>query len=171
MLLATDSISDAIRKANDQLGVVVDENQNYVWMRARKQTQNAFSALSTNEGDADADSIASAISIMLQRNDVDVTVHTLLENGQTPKGILEQYLKEKTVLDLSGCTVEEVIFYVSNGSPVFALADQNRAVLIVGYTSNNVFLYNPKTRTTESVTMENASEMFENAGNVFFSYL
>ena len=171
VLLATDSISDAIRKANDQLGVVVDENQNYVWMRARKQTQNAFSALSTNEGDADADSIACAISIMLQRNDVDVTVHTLLENGQTPKGILEQYLKEKTVLDLSGCTVEEVIFYVSNGSPVFALADQNRAVLIVGYTSNNVFLYNPKTRTTESVTMENASEMFENAGNVFFSYL
>lgn len=171
VLLATDSISDAIREANDELGVVVDENQNYVWMRARKQTQNAFSALSPNEGDVEADSIASAISIMLHRNDVDVTVHTLLENGQTPKGIMEQYLKEKTVLDLSGCTVEEVIFYVSNGSPVFALADKNRAVLIVGYTSNNVLLYNPKTQTTESMSMENALEMFENAGNVFFSYL
>lgn len=171
VLLATDSISDAIRGANDMLGVVVDEQQNYVWMRARKQTQNAFTALSPNEGDADATSVAGAISIMLNRNDVDVTVHTLLENGQTPKGILQQYLKDCTVMDLSGCSVEEILFYVSNGSPVFALADNNHAVLIVGYTANNIQVYHPESGTTETMSMDKAAELFANAGNVFFSYL
>lgn len=33
---ASDNISDAIKQANDSMGVVIDSNQQYVWMRARK---------------------------------------------------------------------------------------------------------------------------------------
>lgn len=36
VIFASDNISDAIKQANDSMGVVIDSNQQYVWMRARK---------------------------------------------------------------------------------------------------------------------------------------
>ena len=37
VIFASDNISDAIKQANDSMGVVIDSNQQYVWMRARKK--------------------------------------------------------------------------------------------------------------------------------------
>ena len=41
-MLTTDSVSDAIIMANSQMGVVIGENQQYVWKRSRKTAQAAF---------------------------------------------------------------------------------------------------------------------------------
>ena len=41
-MLTTDSVSDAIIAANSQMGVVIGENQQYVWKRSRKTAQAAF---------------------------------------------------------------------------------------------------------------------------------
>ena len=51
VLLATDEIADAIVCANNHMGVVVDSKQQYVWMRARKSAQTAFSSLKVNDAD------------------------------------------------------------------------------------------------------------------------
>ena len=61
--------------------------------------------------------------------------------GETPKQILLNTLKDATVLDLTGCTVDEILYYVSNGYPVFAMTGSNDAVLVVGYDANNVVLF------------------------------
>ena len=41
--------------------------------------------------------------------------------------ILQNTLRDKLVLDLTGCTTDEVLFYVSNGAAVFAMTDTNTA--------------------------------------------
>jgi hypothetical protein len=171
VLLATDSISEAILLANDQMGVVLNTTQQYVWMRARKTSQTAFSQLAPNDADADAGSVVKCISAMLMRKGEGICVSTLVENGQTPKEILENTLKDSMVLDLTGCSVEEIIFYVSSGSPVFAMTDQDNAVLVVGYTSSTISYYDPQTQEINAVSWDFAAEKFESAGNIFFSYL
>ena len=50
-----------------------------------------------------------------------LSVKELIDNGGTPKSAIENTLKDSVVLDISGCTVEEILFYVSKGSPVFAM--------------------------------------------------
>ena len=55
VIFASDNISDAIKQANDSMGVVIDSNQQYVWMRARKNAVNAFANIACNETDKDAD--------------------------------------------------------------------------------------------------------------------
>ena len=55
VIFASDNISDAIKQANDSMGVVNDSNQQYVWMRARKNAVNAFANIACNEIDKDAD--------------------------------------------------------------------------------------------------------------------
>jgi hypothetical protein len=169
--LATDSISDAILLANSQLGIVVDTRQQYIWMRAHKTNCQAFSNIAPYDTDADADSIVQCVSAMLMREDSGISVEELVEAGQTPKEVLENTLKDAIVLDLTGCTAEEIIYYVSNGSPVFAMTGADSAVLVIGYSSTYLYYYNPESGKKESVNMDDAVEWFADAGNIFFSYL
>ena len=52
------------------------------------------------------------------------------------------------VLDVSGCTVDEIIFYVSDGSPVFAMTGEDSAVLVTGYTSSVIYYFEPQSGAT-----------------------
>jgi hypothetical protein len=169
--LATDSISEAILLANKQLGIVVDTSQQYIWMRAHKTSCQAFSGIAPYDTDADADSIVQCVSAMLMREDSGISVEELVEAGQTPKEVLENTLKDAIVLDLTGCTAEEIIYYVSSGSPVFAMTGTDSAVLVIGYSSTYLYYYNPESGKKESVNMDDAVEWFADAGNIFFSYL
>lgn len=171
VLLATSSISDAIRTANDVMGVVVNGSQQYIWMRARKNAQSAFSDISASAADHGASALEKCISAMLVRNGVEISVSNMVEDGVTPKEILESSLEDKMVLDLTGCTVEELIFYVSRQSPVFALTGNNQAVLITGYNSSSIYYYHPDTGRTESMEYEEADQWFADAGSIFFTYL
>ena len=88
VIFASDDISDAIKQANDSMGVVIDSNQQYVWMRARKNSVNAFANIACNETDKDADSVVKSVSAMLTYNDVTVSVSELIGAGSSLLRIL-----------------------------------------------------------------------------------
>lgn len=171
VVLATDHIADAILCANQNLGVVVDNNQQYVWMRARKSIQNAFSGLQVNNADKGASSVVQAVSAMLDYRGAGLSVKQLVDNGATPKSVLEDTLKDSVVLDVSGCTVDEILFYVSQGSPVFAMTGSKSAVLVTGYSQTGIYYFDPSDHATKSMSMDAADELFTKAGNLFFTYL
>lgn len=171
VVLATDYVTEAVKAANDSMGVVIGDNQQYVWKRSRKTTQPTFANISVGTEDADAGSIAQCINAMLQQEGINISVAALIQGGETPKSVLNNTLKDMKVLDLTGCDTEEVLYYVSCGSPVFAMTGSNEAVLIVGYDSTSVSIYNPTKGTTYRELLEEADEIFGNAGNVFFTYL
>lgn len=171
VVLATDHIADAILCANENLGVVVDNSQQYVWMRARKSAQSAFSNLKVNSADKTASSVVQAVSAMLEYKGAGLSVKQLVDNGATPKSVLEDTLKDSVVLDVSGCTVNEILFYVSQGSPVFAMTGSKSAVLVTGYSQSHIYYYDPTDGSTKSMTIEDADKLFTGAGNLFFTYL
>ena len=171
VVLATDNISDAIICANENLGVVVDSQQQYIWMRARKAARNAFANIKVNEADKNASSVVQAVSAMLTYHGNDVSVKTLIDAGATPKQVIEDEIKDAVVLDVSGCSVDEIIFYVSEGSPVFAMTGNNSAVLVTGYSASHIYYYDPATHTTKSKSFDEADKWFSDAGNIFFTYL
>lgn len=89
VIFASDNISDAIKQANDSMGVVIDSNQQYVWMRARKNAVNAFANIACNEIDKDADSVVKSVSAMLTYNDVTVSVSELIGAGSSAVDVLK----------------------------------------------------------------------------------
>ena len=167
VVLTTDSVSDAIITANSQMGVVIGENQQYVWKRSRKTAQAAFNDIVVGEEDRGAGSIAQCVNAILEKEGINISVSALISQGETPKQILLNTLKDAVVLDLTGCTVDEILYYVSNGYPVFAMTGSNDAVLVVGYDANNVVLYDPAMGQTYKRTIADADEMFFNAGKKF----
>ena len=80
-------------------------------------------------------------------------------------------MQGKTVLDLTGCNLEEVLYYVNKGTPVFAMTSGTDAVLIVGYDVNSVTVFDPAAGSNKRMTLEEATDLFKQSGNVFLAYL
>lgn len=168
---STENVAAAVQIANETMGVVLDSDQRYIWKRARKTAQPRLSDIAASTEDASAGSIAQCMNVMLQKEGLNMNVQALLESGETPKSVLRNTLKERTVLDLTGCSTDEILYYVSLGTPVFAMTGNDSAVLVVGYDSTGVLLYEPGTDATVRKTLAEADALFANAGNVFFTYL
>lgn len=170
VIKTTSNVSQAISAANDSMGIVVDEQQNYIWKRAKKTQQSAIS-VSIEATDAGSNSIAKSISALLGAENIHVSVQALLDQGNTPKEILTDTMQDMEVLDLSGCDLEEVLYYVDNGTPVFAMLSSSEAVLIVGYDANNIIIFDPALNSTYKKSISDSTNLFTQAGNIFFGYL
>lgn len=105
-------------------------------MRARKSAQTAFSSLKVNDADKSSSSVVQAVSAMLNYRGNGLSVKELIDNGGTPKSAIENTLKDSVVLDISGCTVEEILFLCQQGQPGIC-NDRNRQCRI----SDGIYLW------------------------------
>ncbi len=171
VLLATKDAGAAVRCANANYGVVVDSNLKYIFKRARSTSQSAFSNLSANAADEKASSMAKSLSIILTREGFGVSVNELLVAGQNPLQILQNTLKESTVLELKGCSVDELLYFIDQGTPVLARTGGNQAILLTGYSSNKINYYDPVTKKTKGADYEEMEDIFQEGGNYFIAYV
>jgi len=137
----------AIKRANELLGVVVTGKLEYVWIRGDVQTPAEM------DFELDVDSIP------------EVMKQGIIDISTIQAGI------EGTIIDLSGCSLEEIRYFVSAGYPVLVQAGGDVRT-IVGYdVFMNTILYNQDTNLTYKLSEEDSEELFESAGNVFVSYM
>ena len=169
--LATDNLIDAIAMADTEMGIVLDNEPKYIWKRGRKAYQNSISPITIGSSDYEASGSARALSAMLVHEGENVQVHTLLENGETPISILTKTLKDYTILDLTGASLSEVLYYVNNGTPVYAYTGEDTAVLIIGYDASTIIYFDPIKGQNAKMSMTEATDYFASFGNVFVSYL
>lgn len=170
IVFVTDQVTEAVAAANEKMGVVIGDDMKYVWKRSRKAIQMPSRDIGKESEDEDG-SIAQCIDAMMETAGTNINVSALLERGETPKDILNNTLKDMRVFDLTGCSVEEVLYYVSCGSPVFAMAGSSEAVLITGYDATGIYIYEPSLGMTRKELSEEAEQRFSHSGNVFFTYL
>lgn len=171
VLLATKDASAAVKCANENYGVVVDSNLRYVFKRARSTAQPAFSNLSPNEADAGTSSMARALSIMLNREGVGVSVNELLMAGQSPIQIMENTLRDTVVLELKDCTIDELLYFIDQETPVYVRTGESQAILLTGYSASHVYYYNPATNVTNGVSYEDIERMIKDGGSYCISYI
>ena len=167
---ATPFVSEAVTTADSTMGVVIGDQQEYIWRRGRKSSQPVVGDVSIDLSQAGESSVARCLMAILQTEGISMDVEGLLAQGETPKQILTEALTDKKVIDLTGCSVDQVLYYVNLKTPVFAVVN-NEALLIVGYDEHNTILYNPETNTTYKMGLQDSNAMFEAAGNVFLGYI
>lgn len=171
VLLATRDAGEAVRCANENYGVVVDSNLKYIFKRARNNAQTEVKNLVVNEADRNASSMVQAVSILLTKEEVGVSVSDLISAGQTPMQIMESTLKKSTVLELKECTIDELLYFIDQGTPVLARTGANQAVLLTGYSASYVTYYDPATRKSHSISYDAIAGMLEKGGNYFIAYV
>lgn len=165
VLLATNDVVEAIQNADENRGVVIGENQTYIWKRGKKQTQQPL-AVSQAEGSS---SSARALSAMLAAAGAGGDVDALLDSGKTPYEVLQETVTDRHVYDLTGCSMEQTLYFAGIGMPVYARQSDGNVVLLTGYDTNYVWIYDTTTKKASSRLIRTATEQFEEAGNVFYA--
>ena len=165
-------IAEAIEAAAaSSSGVVVDDEDRYLW-KNNMQTRAEIDELTTmEEGAAYRSPAEVCLEAILEYEGAAADVASLLDSGMTALEILSQELADASVLDLSGCELDQVLYYVSEYTPVYAVTGTDTAVLIVGYGPENVELYDPEAGSVYLLTRDSAEEMFAESGNRFICYV
>lgn len=137
--------ASAIQRADQRTGVVLNRDQQYVWERGNKKTQ-------------------------IQLNPEEIP-EIMLTGTMDIEKLKESIGEQGTILDLTGCSLDSVLYEVSAQRPVIAKTGKGSSVVIVGYDEYNTYLYYPETGETKPYGMNDSTELFEKAGNVFLSYM
>ena len=85
--------------------------------------------------------------------------------------ILRNDLQEYTILDLTGCSLDAVLYYVNKDIPVLATLEDGNAVLIVGFNELNIVVMDPVEGTLEKRGMNDSTEWLNENGNQFIAYI
>ena len=75
------------------------------------------------------------------------------------------------IIDLSGCSLENVLYEISTQRAVIAKTGENSSVVIVGYDEYNTWLLDPATGEVKPYGMQDSTKLFKKAGNNFITYL
>lgn len=168
---AYENAADAIEVARDGIGVVLSNNHQLIWERGVKQTSHTINEFADSSYTATSDStVEKCLQLVLAYQGVTVNMQQLSLQNSSAYDVLKKFSKN-TPVRLTGVTLDDVLYYVSEGRPVIAMTDLNDAVIIYGYDTFNIMVVNPSTGKTAKMGIQDSTQMFENAGNVFLSYL
>lgn len=165
--------ANAVDKANSNYGDVVNRYGYYVWYRANRQTRNQIMDLSKSarpKGEEEINILADCIDNMLEYAGVVRNSEYLLNNGYTVLSILNEALEGKNVLNLTGCSLDSILYYVNRDIPVLALLNDGSAKLVIGYNNLAVVVYDP-IKGTYKLGRKEAESLFSSNGNQFITYV
>ena len=84
---------------------------------------------------------------------------------------IKKQIPDSKALNLAGCSLSSVLYYVSDGIPVIATGGNGETVLIVGYDAQNTILMDPTTGTIYKKGMNDSTAWFAEHGNEFVTYV
>lgn len=164
-------LAEAVNAAYEGMGSVWKDGSLCLWNRSDRQTRVLLDGFEETEnmGVSGSDA-AQCIQLLLQEKQIYTDVQASLDAGMEPWEILEKELGDSSCF-LPGCSLDMVLYYVNAGAPVIAYTDTNAMMLIVGYDAQNITCYMPGEMRLKKIGKNDASAMFEEAGNLFFTYL
>ena len=163
--------AEAIRRADEEKGVVISESGEYVWRIGNRLLSNQIMAFEGEKVTEEKNSLAVCLDSILAFEGITRNTEKLLQEGQSPMDILENNLRDCNVLYLAGCSLSSVLYFVNAEYPVLAILKDGSAVLIVGYNQQNTVLMNPQTGTVYKKGIKDSTEWFGENGNVFITYI
>lgn len=139
-----DKASYAIQKAEQISGVVISSDQKYVWEKGNRDLAYSIEDVTlTKEGD------------------------------ETSLKACERYMKayDAERVDLTGCTLDQVLYVINRGCPVIALTSADHAILLTGYTKTDITYVDPDSGASQTVTVSEMEGMVSGSGNTFIGYI
>lgn len=163
------SAADAIRQANENQGLVVSESQKYVWERGNRSLVYDIAGVDLSPYQ-EGNTLAAALNRLFAYEGKTVDAAGEMAAGKKPIEILqEQFLGN--VLDLQGCSPEELCYILGKGTPIIAMTDLNNAVLLIGYNDSMITYVKPDTGEKVSVPYEELEALTVAGGNTYLGYL
>ena len=143
-----DNAGDAVVKADEVSGVVVSEEQKYVWERGNRYLEY----------------------VITDRDDAINTLRERLAGGALAMDAVQEVLGGQT-LDLTGCTTEEMLYIVNKNMPVVGIAGDGSCVILIGYDQSYVTYIEAATGNRTAISYEQMDTLLSGSGRTFISAL
>ena len=137
--------TSAVAQAQEENGIVLDTVQRYIWESSNTPDRASISAQDLPEAVAQAS--------------LDLTALNEALKGQG------------SVIDMTGCTLEQILYEAGVQRPVIAKGEDGQAKVILGFDEYNTILYDPATKETDYYGMQDSTAAFQANGNVFLCYM
>lgn len=162
---------NAINLAYELAGNVVNEKGAYVWIRGNRSIKNQIMAIKGEAITEEKNSLAVCLDTMLQYEGIMRNTEYMLNRGETIREILEENLEDVRVLDLTGCSLDAILYFTNKDIPVLVSFNDGNAMLLVGFNELNTVVMDPLLGTVYKIGMNDSKELFEKNGNRFITYM
>lgn len=164
------SEAKAVEQAYEESGRVTDEEGRCIFIRGNRVTRNQIMAIKETSMSEERSSLAVCLDTMLSHAGVVRNTQTYLDMGQSAEQILQDNL-DAEVLNLTGCNLDAMLYYVNQDIPVLAILKDGEAVLVTGFNEFNVVILEPSTGKLYQKGMNDSTEWFAENGNYFLTYV
>lgn len=134
----------AIQEAEEISGVVISSDQAYIWEKGNRDLAYSTEAET------------------FRRQDGELSLEAC-------ERYMEQYNAHQ--VDLTGCTLDQVLYVINKGCPMIALTNADHAILLTGYTRTDITYIDPDTGEEQTVGVGEMEKMVQGSGNTFIGYI
>lgn len=139
-----ENAGEAVRLADERSGVVMSAKQSYVWEKGYRD--------------------------LLYYTDVESCPKTEGQSSmESCLSFMEQYGADQ--MDLSGCSLSQILYVVNQGMPVIAVLEGQHAVLVTGYSMDTVTYVDPDDGGEHTVSQSRMNDMAAASGNTFIGFV
>lgn len=164
------SAQQAVENAYNVSGIVMNDRGKTVWIKGNRVTRNQIMAIKEQKVTEEKNSLAVCLDTILKFKGISRNTEDLLAQGQSVLEILGENLTDVEVVELIGCPMDAMLYFVNRDIPVLALLNNGEAVLITGFNEFNVVIMEPSTGKLYKKGMNDSTEWFEENGNRFITY-
>ncbi len=134
----------AIQEAEEISGVVISSDQAYIWEKGNRDLAYSTEAETFRRQD-----------------------------GESSLEACERYMEQYNAhqVDLTGCTLDQVLYVINKGCPMIALTNADHAILLTGYTRTDITYIDPDTGEEQTVGVGEMEKMVQGSGNTFIGYI
>ena len=145
-----DKAAYAIQKAEQISGVVISSEQSYIWEKGNRDLVYYTEAATFQKAEG--------------QSSTEACMQYLEEYAA-------QYMPGAKRIDLTGCTLNQVLYIISKGMPVIMMTDPGHAVLLTGYDYDTVTYMDPDNGQELTVSMEQMDAVAAGGGNTFIGFV
>jgi hypothetical protein len=162
---------DAVRSAYANGGYVLNSDSDIIWEKKEVQGKNQIMAIKETSVPEGSSSLATAMETMMQFEGFSQDADAGLANGMVPEEILGKYMADREIINLTGCPMDVVYYYLNQDIPVLAITENGGGILLTGFNSGELVWMDSAAGSLHKVSKEESRKTFERGNNNFITYI
>lgn len=161
---------EAVLRADELEGFARDAKGSVIWKKEASSVKNQIMAIELEAATAERSSLNICMDIMLREIGSPQDTAEYLVQGKTCQEILSATQNDFVWMDITGCSLESMLYYIDRDIPVMVLYDDGEAILITGFNQFNIVVMDPVAKKLGYMSRSDAEEMLEETQNQVFTY-
>ena len=170
IIASSEDAAGVIRAANEKVGTVINREGKLIWERGIKMPRTELAGISEINASDVISSTQAAMQILADFRGEEIDVIRFDPKRTSIYEFLSENLKP-SIVDMTGATLDEVLYCVYRKHPVIAIKADGEACVIYGYEPTSISIYEPAKGKKSKVQLSDAVKDFEKNGNIFISYV